>query len=282
MMLYIVSAYKPRTIFTPSAFPMNSYNFFWRTGGGRTCQIITDKPDVIIEVLRNKYQFNVTEDHIKEMPKNPDEFFEILSKFIELKWRKLQDHIEVSVVAVGKFIGTGHRNIKAIEEHLGCKVKVTPAIKVINDRTLELYRTENYETVEFDSNYIVATKLNPSYGYSPDIIWIAPWGIIRRQKIDDEIIWNKKILPLFRIPLSNIEVHAICKPYTLNEELLKRFKDKLYVKKLRQSEWLIVRKPENNELLCTNKVAPHVIGKKGQRIKEISKYFGMHLKVKVV
>lgn len=53
MTLYLIGMSRPRTVFLNVAPDL--INFFWRTGGGAQCSIITTQPDKAIEVYKQKY-----------------------------------------------------------------------------------------------------------------------------------------------------------------------------------------------------------------------------------
>jgi len=122
-MLYLFETWKPNTIFTASSF--TDYHFFWRSGRGRHCAIITSNPEVIEKEFKERYGEDVKPE---VMPKEPERFFEILRKFIDFDWRYTDDRMEIATVTPGKMIGKKGRNIRAIKKHLGVRnIKVTKA-----------------------------------------------------------------------------------------------------------------------------------------------------------
>ena len=287
MTLYLINMSRPRTIFLNVAPDL--INFFWRTGGGAHCSIITAFPDKVIEVYKQKYNIKEKDYGIEEMPRDPKEFFEILSRFIELKWRRLDDNtIEVAVVAVGKFIGAGHRNVKAIEEHLGLGIKVTPAVELLFHSWFEQYIDKHYNVYEFPENCVVKEKLNPHYGFRRESVWVAPWCLKKVGAIPDEKLWKRYVEPEFRIAFENIELDAVVieNRRPIDPVIARKFKDRLYVKKVHpepREMWIVVRRPTNGIIRVRKADAGHIIGKKGQRIKEIARYFGFkELKVEIV
>jgi len=183
-MLYLVRVSVIRQILSNKA--PEYINFFWRTGGGRNALILTENPEKVKEVYEREYKNPSIS--IEEAPKDVHEFFKLLRQFIDLDYRIINDNVvEVAVITVGKLIGKRGRNIKAIQRHIGKKIKVVQGILVHYDFFDNVWRRSldnktiscSDPVIQLNEQDLFWYKPDPSHGYAPSWGYIAPWKLYK-------------------------------------------------------------------------------------------------------
>jgi hypothetical protein len=101
------------------------------------------------------------------LPTDPRSFFShISSRYFGCKWREVDGVIELAVPEprIGYSVGRGGAKIRAIEAHLGRRVKLVPA---------------RWVSIPFgtypDQEILIEPYRDPSRGFAPSGAFVAPW-----------------------------------------------------------------------------------------------------------
>ena len=197
------------------------YNFYWRTGGGAHHKFIipVNRVDELVQRLaerakeypnwRRKIQRTGKSSEtllretmsVRELPKEPEQFFEVLREFIEFDWTSENAGITIASHHPGKLIGRKGRNVRAIRQHLGRDVRVVLAYyftrplgamyngkarvydvsKIYKNGVIPLAELKNHLIAELPEKEVISKAFkvhqNKSYGFEVDSGWIAPWHV---------------------------------------------------------------------------------------------------------
>ena len=131
------------TVVLPEIKRSIHYLFLRRTSGGGHIYLLLDDDQLeqfkrIFPEIKEEYE-KFEREHgrsgtigyvIEEVPKEVHKFFAELRKYIDLDYRIVGDVIEVAVVPqrVGQFIGKRGYKIRAMEKHLGKKIRVSQGV----------------------------------------------------------------------------------------------------------------------------------------------------------
>ena len=199
------------------------YNFYWRTGGGAHHKFIipVNRVDELVQRLaerakeypnwRRKIQRTGKSSEtllretmsVRELPKEPEQFFKILREYIEFDWTDRDGKIVIATHWPGKIIGIRGKNIKAIKRHLSRdievvlayyftrplgawyngKAKIYDVSKIYKNGVIPLAELKNYLVAELPEKEVISRAFkvhqNKSYGFEIDSGWIAPWEVTR-------------------------------------------------------------------------------------------------------
>ena len=205
-MLYLFEIWKPNTIFTAHGF--TDYHFFWRSGRGRHCAIITSNPEITEKEFKERYGEDVKP---AIMPKEPETFFEILRKFIDFDWRYTDDRIEITAVAPGKMIGKKGRNIRAIKEHLGKNIKVTKAWTVhynVDGWSTDTLELSDGQRIQLQREELVNINGFHAVVQNGKVVreYLAPW---KYKCLLDRITVEKKVTTRYKCGHERVETVAV-------------------------------------------------------------------------